>query len=109
MKPEALLVFCAFPSIEKAREIGSILVEQSLAACVSLLPQMESIYRWQGAVQNETEVLGLIKTTRDRYEALQAKLQALHPYEVPEIMAFAASEVWEPYHHWLADGTQSQA
>jgi len=95
-----LLVLCTFPDWEKARQIGTVVVERQLAACVNLLPGVESIYRWDGKVEQAPEVLGVFKTSSDRYPALAEALAALHPYDVPEIVALQAAAVAESYLAW---------
>lgn len=97
------VVLLTFPSIEKAREIASALVESQLAACVNLVPAIESIYRWQGSVQREAEVLGIVKTTAAALPALEARVRELHPYEVPEFIALAPHHVFAPYAAWVAE------
>ena len=100
-----LVVLSTFPNPDKAAEIGRILVEEQLAACVNLLPQVRSIYRWQGAVADETETLAIIKTTQLRYDALAARLVALHPYEVPELIAVPLAGGHAPYLAWVTSET----
>lgn len=100
-----LVCLSTFPSPEKAAEIAKILVEESLAACVNLVPQVRSIYRWEGAVSEDTETLAIIKTTAERYDALAARLVALHPYEVPELIALPIERGHAPYLAWLASAT----
>lgn len=97
---DAMVVLCTFPDIEQARQIGAALVERQVAACVNLLPGVESIYRWEGKVETAGEVLGIIKTTR--YAELEAAIQELHPYEVPEILALPVAGGSSAYLEWLA-------
>ncbi|MEI6653889.1 MAG: divalent-cation tolerance protein CutA [Verrucomicrobiota bacterium] len=96
-----LLVLCTFPDLAKARQIGTALVEKQLAACVNLLPGGESIYRWNGAVEQAPEVLGIFKTTRCLYPALAQAIAAMHPYEVPEIVALQPCAVAASYLAWV--------
>ena len=98
---EVLVVLCTFPDPEQARQIGTALVERQLAACVNLLPAVESIYRWQGKVESATETLAVIKTTAAAYAELETLLAGLHPYEVPEIMALVPEKIAEPYRAWV--------
>lgn len=98
---EALLVLSTFPNIEQARQIGTALVERQLAACVNLVPAVESIYRWQGAVEAAAETLAIFKTTRAVWPAFEAALTDLHPYEVPEIVAISPVGIAAPYLGWL--------
>jgi periplasmic divalent cation tolerance protein len=97
------LVFCTFPDMEKAREIGTKLVEEKCAACVNLVPGVESIYRWQGQVESSAEVLGIFKTTAAGWAAFEARLKALHPYEVPEIIAVEPDQVTAAYAKWVGE------
>ncbi len=101
MAEEALIVFSTFPDVETARRIGTLLVEQKLAACVNLVPQIESIYRWQGAIETGSEVLALIKSTTWKYQLLEAKIRELHPYEVPEIVSIRIESGHAPYLNWI--------
>lgn len=102
----ALLCLCTCPDTATGERIARTLVEDRLAACVNLLPGVVSIYRWQGRLQRDAEVLLLIKTTRDRYPALQARLPLLHPYELPELLAVEAADGLPAYLHWLAAATR---
>ena len=98
---DVLLILCTFPDSEQARQIGTLLVERQLAACVNLLPAVESIYRWQGKVETAAEVLAVFKTTAAAFPAFQQALAELHPYEVPEILALEPAAVAAPYRVWL--------
>ena len=99
----ALLVISTFPDIEKARQIGTALVESQLAACVNLVPAIESIYRWQSKVTTDAEVLAIFKTTAEALSAFEEKLRSLHPYEVPEIVALKPEHVSDRYAKWLGE------
>ncbi len=95
------IVLCTFPSAEVARQIGTLLVEKQLAACVNLIPAVESIYRWQGKVESATETLAVFKTRASVYADFENELASLHPYEVPEIVAIEPSAVAETYAGWV--------
>jgi periplasmic divalent cation tolerance protein len=97
---KAVVVLCTFPDLDQARQIGAALVERQVAACVNLIPGVESIYRWQGKVERAGEVLALIKTTR--YPDLEAALKELHSYEVPEILAIPVVAGLPAYLAWLS-------
>ena len=101
MAEEALVVFSTFPDAETARKIGRALVEEKLAACVNLLPRIESIYRWQGKIETSEEVLALIKTTIGKYQQLEQRIRALHSYEVPEIIALRPHDGLPEYLNWI--------
>lgn len=100
---QPLLVLSTFASENVGVEIARTLVEEGLAACVNLVPQVRSIYRWNGAVQDDREVLAVMKTTAESYDALAARLATLHPYECPEILAIPVAAGHAPYLAWLAD------
>jgi periplasmic divalent cation tolerance protein len=97
-----LLVFCTFPDVTSARQIGTVLVERQLAACINLLPAVESVYRWQGKVETAAETLAIFKTTAAAFPVFQQVLAEMHPYEVPEIVAVESAAVAETYAAWVA-------
>ena len=96
-----LAVFSTFPNPDKAAEVARILVTEQLAACVNLLGPVRSIYRWQGEISDDSETLAVIKTTRERFEALKARLVELHPYEVAEVIALPVEAGHAPYLAWV--------
>jgi periplasmic divalent cation tolerance protein len=101
-----MIVLTTFPSAEKAAEIARVLVEERLIACANVLPAVRSIYRWQGKVHDEAEVLAILKTPAERLARLQQRLRELHPYEVPEMLAVRVESGWPPYLEWLAAETK---
>lgn len=103
---DALLCLCTCPDPATARQLAETLVDERLAACVNIVPGLRSVYRWQGATHCDEETLLLIKTTRARYPALQARLPALHPYELPELVAVEVADGLPAYLRWLADATR---
>lgn len=88
-----------------AEALARTLVDERLAACVNVLPEMTSVYRWQGAVQVERERQLVIKTAADRLEALRSRLMHLHPYEVPEFLVVAVAGGSELYLRWVREST----
>jgi periplasmic divalent cation tolerance protein len=88
---------------ERAEEVARQLVEDRLAACVNLYPPMVSLYRWKGSVERDAERQMVIKTTRDRLEALQARLRELHSYELPEFVVVAVESGSEAYLNWVRE------
>jgi periplasmic divalent cation tolerance protein len=96
-----LIVHCSCADDGSADAMAKTLVEERLAACVSVLPGMRSTFRWQGETHTDSEVLMLIKTTRERYPALANRLLELHPYELPEIIAVDVSAAHAPYSAWV--------
>jgi periplasmic divalent cation tolerance protein len=101
---EHLLVLCTCPDAATARTLAECLVEQRLAACVSLLPGVTSVYRWQEELHADHEVLLLAKTRRARYAAVQGALEKAHPYELPEIIAVPIEQGLEAYLAWIDAG-----
>src|SRR5262245_11103907 len=100
-----LAVFSTFPNPDKAAEVARTLVTEQLAACVNLVGPVRSIYRWQGEISDDTETLAVIKTTRERFEAMKARLVELHPYEVAEVIALAVEAGHAPYLAWVETET----
>ena len=98
---ERLVAFSTVATAPDAERIATALVEQGLAACVNVVPGVVSIYRWRGAVERELEVLLVIKTRAERFEALREALVSLHPYEVPELIALPVAAGHAPYLAWL--------
>ena len=92
---------------QDAERIASALVDQRLAACVQIVGPITSTYRWQGSVETSQEWLCLIKTSRDRYAAVEAAIAKLHPYDVPEIVATPIVAGSRSYLDWLRDELQS--
>ncbi|MEM9283914.1 MAG: divalent-cation tolerance protein CutA [Verrucomicrobiota bacterium] len=98
---EVVVVITTFPNREKARQIGTQLVELQLAACVNLVSRVESIYAWKGKVEQEEEVIGLIKTTEEKRALLEAWMGDHHPYEVPELIALPLKWGARDYLDWV--------
>jgi periplasmic divalent cation tolerance protein len=104
-----LLIMTTCPDAESADRLSRGLVEGRLAACVNLLPEIGSVYRWQGAIERSRETLIFIKTTRGRYAAVEAFIRAGHPYELPEVIAVPIERGSAAYISWLeqmVDNTQ---
>ena len=101
-----LIVYCTCPDAATADALAQALVSERLAACVNVLPGVRSTYRWQGRVERSDEVLLLIKTTRDRLDAISARVQALHPHELPEVIVVEACGGLAPYLDWVTEQTR---
>ena len=101
MTSPVLIVLCTCPDNEVAGRIATALVSEGLAACVSALAGVTSVYRWEGAVQTDTEVQLLIKTTAVRLPALTDRVRALHPYELPEVIAVPVTGGLPDYLQWV--------
>lgn len=102
----ALVVLTNCPDVASADRIARALIEQQLAACVNRLGPVASVYRWQGRTEHVLEVPLLIKTTRERYPAVEAAIRADHPHQVPEIIALPIVAGFAPYLRWLGEQTQ---
>ena len=98
---EPLVVLMTAANREEAERIAEMLVSSHLAACVQVLPEIQSIYPWQGEVVRGTESLLLAKTTKDQFDDLVSRVTAIHSYETPEIIALQVTAVAEPYLKWL--------
>ena len=105
MGTETVLAFCTFPNAETARRIARELVDLQLAACGNVLPQIHSIYRWQGKVESADEALVLFKLPASRYDDFETKLRSLHPYDVPEIIACQIDRGLPEYLRWVTENT----
>lgn len=103
---ELVLVWTNMPEESQATTLAETLVDEQLAACVHVLPQGRSFYRWQGQIHNEPEWTLLIKTRLGLYPALETRLLALHPNEVPEILMTPVTKSLPAYAKWLLDVTQ---
>lgn len=102
MSEPALMVFVTCPP-PSAPAIAEALVQQRLAACVNILPGVRSVYRWQGRVESAEETLLVAKTAAHRYAELETAVRALHPYELPEIVAVDIARGLPAYLQWVAD------
>ncbi|HEV2839779.1 MAG TPA: divalent-cation tolerance protein CutA [Chthoniobacterales bacterium] len=105
MAEEVLLALSTFPDVETARRISNQLVTEKFVACANIIPTIESIYRWQGKLEQGNETLVLFKTTVARSAAFQEKLKSLHPYEVPEIICLSIADGLPEYLRWVADSS----
>lgn len=97
-------IYAVFADAAEAERIGRAMVEQGLAACVNILPPCQSIYRWQGAIEESVEVPALFKTDADRTEALIAAITALHSYDVPAVVAWPIAAANPDYAVWIRQG-----
>jgi periplasmic divalent cation tolerance protein len=100
------VVFITTPTADVAAQIARALVEERLAACGNVVPGLRSIYRWEGEIHDDAEALLILKTTRARFEALRERALALHPYEVPEVIALPIEAGSAPYLEWIAAETR---
>jgi periplasmic divalent cation tolerance protein len=103
-----LLVLTTCPGSITAKKIANDLVVEKLAACVQVIPGVQSFFRWVGKVNNSEEFLLIIQTTTDRYEQLEARITALHPYELPEIITLPINGGLAGYLAWIETNTSAE-
>jgi periplasmic divalent cation tolerance protein len=103
---DVLVVLVTMPTAERAAELARTLVDERLAACGNVVPGLRSIYRWEGRVVDEPEVLLVVKTTRARLDALRDRVLALHPYQVPEVLALSVESGSAAYLAWVGAETR---
>ena len=100
---DPIIVLMSAGSSEEGAAIADMLVGTNLAACVQILPQMKSVYRWKGKIEREVEVLLIAKTLSSKFDELERRVRAIHSYDTPEIVAIPAASVSTPYREWLVD------
>ena len=103
-----MVVLMTAANVAEATKLADMLVGARLAACVQILPRMDSIYRWQGTIHHETEVLLIAKTERSKFEEVEREVRALHSYETPEIIALPITAGSAPYLKWLSASLDPQ-
>ncbi|KAB2646369.1 MAG: divalent-cation tolerance protein CutA [Verrucomicrobia bacterium] len=101
MAEEVLTVFTTWPDLDTARTAARTLVEEKLAACGNIVPGVESVYRWEGKVETGAEVLVVFKTVIGSYQMFETRLRALHPYQVPEVLALRVTDGLPAYLRWV--------
>jgi periplasmic divalent cation tolerance protein len=104
--PDPIVVLVTCGSEEEALKIANSLVDAHLAACVNLIDPIRSIYRWEGKLWDEKEWLLIIKTQKQRFEALEKKVKSLHSYSVPEIISLPITEGSSAYLNWIKENTE---
>lgn len=105
MNPEYVIVLTTLPADADGAGLGRTLVEERLAACVNLLPPMESVFRWEGQIEQDREQQVIMKTSRARLAALWERLRELHPYEVPEFVVVSILDGSDAYLRWIGEST----
>jgi len=102
------ICLCTCPDEETAQSLATSLVEANLAACVNILPAVQSVYKWKGILEKDQEVLLLIKTQQHRFSEIESHILARHPYELPEIIAVPIEAGLKPYLQWIDDVMESE-
>ena len=105
---QPIAVFITAPNKDEASRLADLLVERNLAACVQILPAMLSVYRWQGKIERQEEVLLIAKTFIEKFAELEREVRAVHSYETPEIVAVPLTAVSEPYRQWLSASVNAE-
>lgn len=103
---ETLLIMTTMPDMQSAQNLARRLVERRLAACVNILPAVQSVYRWQGVIEEAAEITMLAKTTRARYAEIESAIKEAHPYQLPEIVALPVAAGLPAYLSWVAEETK---
>lgn len=106
MAENHIVTLCTVPDRESGERIARALVEERLAACVNLLPGVASFYRWEGKVEEASEMLLIIKTGVSRFDVLKKRIQELHPYDLPEIIALPIIHGDRGYLNWITESTK---
>ena len=104
---DAIVVFMTAANAEEASRIAEILIQKNLAACVQILPEMQSVYRWKGEIERQSEILILAKTVQSKFSELETQVRAVHSYETPEIIASPLTDGSKPYLEWLSASVDS--
>lgn len=99
---KAIVVMTTLPDFKYAETLAGNLISQDLAACVQIIPQITSVYKWEGAIQKDSEVLLLVKTIQSKFSVVQNTIKENHPYTVPEVLAIPASDVSDDYLEWMS-------
>jgi periplasmic divalent cation tolerance protein len=107
MNQEYVIVLTTLPADADAEDFATTLVEERLAACVNLMPAMQSVYRWEGQIEQDTERQVVIKTTRERVVQLWDRVRDLHPYDVPEFVVMPIIDGNDAYLRWIGESTLS--
>ena len=108
MTPEYVVVLTTLPSDADGDAFAERLIEERLAACVNLLPVMESVYRWEGRIERDVERQVVIKTARERLGDLWERVREMHPYEVPEFLVLPIADGNDAYLAWVGDSTRAR-
>lgn len=106
MTTNVRVVLVTVPNEEAAEKVAKTLVDERLAACVNILPGVRSVYRWQGKVEDERELLLMVKTAADRLPGLMERIKEVHPYSTPEILALPVDTGSQAYCDWVVEETR---
>ena len=101
-----IIVFTTCPNIKIAHRISETLVQERLVACVNILPGLESIFHWKGLIEHEQEILLIMKSRQELFTQLVDRIEAIHPYDIPEITAFEITQSSRKYSSWIIESTK---
>jgi periplasmic divalent cation tolerance protein len=107
LSSDPIVVLVTAASAEEAEGLADMLVNKELAACVQILPQIQSIYRWKGRLERSSEVLLIVKTELQKFAELERQVRTIHSYETPEIVALSIADISAPYREWLTSNLGS--
>ena len=107
MAEDVVVVMVTCATMDDATRIAKHLVEGRKAACVNILPQIRSIFRWEGEIEDDSEQLLLVKTTREMFETVNTAIREVHPYSVPEIIALPVADGYDGYLRWVQENVGS--
>jgi len=107
MPAEPRIGLCTVPDQDTATRIAEALVTEQLAACVNIIPAIQSVYRWEGAIEHDEELLLLIKTSTTVWPLLEKRILALHPYELPEILSVRIHDGHKNYLNWIINNLKT--
>lgn len=99
-----LIVYTTLPDTQTAEQMAETLVSEGIVACANIIPAMTAIYKWQGQVEKATECVLLLKTKADAFKAVEVRVRALHPYDLPAIFSLRVADVHQPYLDWIISG-----
>jgi len=105
IQSDCIVVYITAPTVEDAQSLARSLVKEKLAACVNIIRGIQSIYQWNDAIETDQELLLICKSRTERFDSLKKRVQALHPYDVPEIISIPIQNGSEPYLNWVRDNT----
>lgn len=103
MVNKPIVILCTVPDVECARNIAAILIEEKLAACCNIIQGLLSIYKWQGALKEDNELLLIIKSTAEKFSLLESRITKLHPYDTPEIIGTEFNYSNDKYLQWIIE------
>ena len=109
MADDVILAFCTFPDSDAARRVAREMVDLQLVACGNVVPQIHSVYRWEGKIETADEALAIFKLPATRYPEFEARIRSLHPYDVPEIISCRIDQGLPEYLRWVTESCSPES